>query len=90
MRICVLALDDAFDTGLASIVDTFATANDLAGETRFQVSLIGVRARVHTHHGFAVPVAPPPRRPMHITRCISCSKGSSTTTSCCRRGGSAI
>lgn len=62
MRIALIALDDVFDTGLATLADTFETANELAGQTQFAVSIVGVRARVRTHHGFAVPVAPPEAR----------------------------
>ncbi len=62
MRIAVLALDEVFDTGLASILDTFSAANDLAGEPRFVVSLIAVRPAVRTGQGLTVPVAAPPRR----------------------------
>src|SRR4051812_30641588 len=64
MRIAVLALDDVFDTGLASVLDTFETANELAGNSaaRYEVAVISTRTRVRTHHGFAVPLAPLPRR----------------------------
>ena len=54
MRICVAITDDVFDTGLASLLDTFETANELAGEPRFVVTVVSPRATVHTHHGFAV------------------------------------
>jgi transcriptional regulator GlxA family with amidase domain len=64
MRIAVLALDDVFDTGLASVLDTFETANELAGDSaaRYDVAVISPRARVRTHHGLAVPLAPVPRQ----------------------------
>jgi transcriptional regulator GlxA family with amidase domain len=62
MRICVAITDDVFDTGLATLLDTFETANELAGETRFAVSVVSPRAAVHTHHGFAVRAAKPPTR----------------------------
>lgn len=64
MRIAVLALDDVFDTGLASVLDTFDTANELAGPDgpRHDVIVVSPRARVRTHHGFAVPLAALPRR----------------------------
>lgn len=64
MKIHVLALDGAFDTGLAAILDTFATANELS-ETlgrrspRFHVSVVGMRRRVRTSQGLTVPVAVP-------------------------------
>jgi len=61
MRIYVLALDEVFDTGLTTLLDTFCTANDLADSagtpsTRFDVTVVGVRSRVHTSHGLSVPV----------------------------------
>lgn len=64
MRIQVLAFDGVFDAGLALVLDTFDTANALATspEQRLAVSLVGVRRRVHTHHGFAVPVVDVPRQ----------------------------
>ncbi|HET8747442.1 MAG TPA: AraC family transcriptional regulator, partial [Ramlibacter sp.] len=63
MRIAILVLDGAFDTGLAAVMDAFATANELAqlqGVTslRFDVNLVGVRRRVRTAQGMQVPVAP--------------------------------
>jgi transcriptional regulator GlxA family with amidase domain len=64
MRIAVLALDDAFDTGLAAVLDTFDAANELAGPhgTRHDVVVVSPRARVRTHHGFTVPLDAMPRR----------------------------
>lgn len=61
MRICILTLHDVFDTGLAALIDTFSTANTLAestgtSPTRFEVTIIGVRPRVRTSQGLAVPV----------------------------------
>lgn len=61
MRICILTLHDVFDTGLAALLDTFSTANTLAesigtSPTRFEVTIIGVRPRVRTSQGLAVPV----------------------------------
>lgn len=63
MRIYVLALHEVFDTGLATLLDTFGTANELAdstgtSSTRFDITVIGVRPRVHTSHGLSVPVRP--------------------------------
>ena len=60
MRIFVVPLDGVFDTGLAVVLDAFATANELARSagmtaTRFDVSLIGVRRRVRTAQGLSVP-----------------------------------
>ena len=63
MQICVLALDHVFDTGLATVLDAFQTANELAemsglSTLRFEVSVVGVRKGVKTAQGFAVPVRP--------------------------------
>jgi transcriptional regulator GlxA family with amidase domain len=60
MRICVLALEGVFDTGLAVAIDAFATANELAqsngmAATRFEVSIVGVRRKVKTGQGLSVP-----------------------------------
>jgi transcriptional regulator GlxA family with amidase domain len=63
MRIQVLVLDGAFDVGLAAILDTLATANDLAtdgggrAEAPFAVERVGVRRGVRTQQGLSVPVA---------------------------------
>lgn len=62
MRICVAVTDDVFDTGLASLLDTFEAANELAGEPRFAVTVVSPRRTVRTHHGFAVRVERPPAR----------------------------
>ena len=48
MRVDVLALNGVFDTGLAAVLDAFATANDLAQQQglqslRFDVTVVGVR-----------------------------------------------
>ncbi len=61
MKIHVLALDGVFDTGLATVLDAFAIANDLAAMTgsespRLQVTVIGMRKRVRTALGLGVPV----------------------------------
>ena len=61
MRIYVLALNEVFDTGLTTLLDTFGTANDLAESAgtpsaRFDVTVVGVRSRVYTSHGLSVPV----------------------------------
>jgi transcriptional regulator GlxA family with amidase domain len=63
MRIQVLALDDVFDTGLATVLDALQTANELAAlsglaATRFEVSIVGVRRAVRTSQGLTVPVEP--------------------------------
>jgi transcriptional regulator GlxA family with amidase domain len=61
MKIHVLALDGVFDTGLATVLDAFTTANELAemsGLTspRFDVTIVGVRRTVSTSQGLSVPV----------------------------------
>lgn len=61
MRVYLLALNEVFDTGLTTLLDTFGTANDLAesagtSSTRFDVTVVGVRTRVHTSRGLSVPV----------------------------------
>lgn len=63
MHVHVLVLDGVFDAGLALVLDTLDTANALAGapEQRARVAVVGVRRRVRTHHGFAVPVVARPR-----------------------------
>src|SRR5262245_37881752 len=67
MRVSVLALDHVFDTGLATVLDAFQTANELAelsgvSTSRFEVSVVGVRRSVKTAQGFAVPVRPAAKR----------------------------
>jgi transcriptional regulator GlxA family with amidase domain len=63
MKVCVLALDHVFDTGLAAVLDAFATANELAeafgpSSMRFEVKVVGVRKSVKTSQGLTVPVQP--------------------------------
>jgi transcriptional regulator GlxA family with amidase domain len=63
MKIDVLILDGVFDTGLATVLDAFGTANELAeifGITslRFDVSTVGVRRTVRTSQGLSVPILP--------------------------------
>ena len=62
MKIDVLALDGVFDTGLSTVLDVFTTANELAAMLQldvapFEVVVAGMRKRVRTAQGFAVPVA---------------------------------
>jgi transcriptional regulator GlxA family with amidase domain len=61
MRIHVLALDGVFDTGLATVLDAFDTANALADMTgvaslRFQTRVVGLRKTVTTAQGLSMPV----------------------------------
>ena len=57
----MLALDGVFDTGLATVLDAFAIANELAAMTertsRFEIAITGMRRRVRTALGLGVPVA---------------------------------
>ena len=67
MRVFVLALNNVFDTGLATVLDAFQTANELAelsgvSTSRFEVSVVGVRKNVKTAQGFTVPIRPAPKR----------------------------
>jgi len=68
MKICLLAVDDVFDTGLAVVLDTLETAAMLAPMERasfpVEVMVAGVRRRVRTHQGLVLSAAPlPSRRP---------------------------
>lgn len=61
MNVQILAVDGAFDTGLAAMLDALGTANELApsmgpAAPRFNVQIVAVRRRVRTHNGFGVPV----------------------------------
>src|SRR5262249_40164802 len=61
MKVYVLALDDVFDTGLATVLDAFTTANELAEMTgltslRLEVRIVGVRKTVKTSQGLNVPI----------------------------------
>jgi transcriptional regulator GlxA family with amidase domain len=64
MQVAVLALEGVFDSGLAVVCDTLATASSLApGRTPFKITIAGLRRTVRTSLGLRVPVEPPPRRP---------------------------
>ena len=61
MRVDVLALDNVFDLGLSAVLDALQTANELIeigglSVPRFEVRTVGVRRRVRSAQGFAVPV----------------------------------
>jgi transcriptional regulator GlxA family with amidase domain len=62
MRIHVLALNAVFDTGLATVLDAFQTANELSAMSnlslRFEVVIVGVRKCVKSAQGLTVPVRP--------------------------------
>jgi hypothetical protein len=56
MMVSVLALENVFDTGLATVLDAFQTANELAelsglSSPRFDVTVVGVRKTVKTSQG---------------------------------------
>lgn len=61
MRICILALEGLWDTGLSVILDAFSLANkfsalQMKGRPRFDVTVAGVRKRVRSGNGLAIPV----------------------------------
>ena len=62
MDILILTLDGVFDTGLATLLDTFTIANDLSDEdplasrVLFRVKLVGMRKQVKTGQGLPVSV----------------------------------
>ena len=63
MKIDVLTVDGVFDTGLAAVLDAFATANELAvaqglTSVAFDVNVVGLRRQVRSNQGFTVPVLP--------------------------------
>ncbi|WFU74049.1 helix-turn-helix domain-containing protein [Bradyrhizobium sp. CB2312] len=61
MRIALLALEGFWDTGLTVTLDAFTIANNFAaaqagGAPHFDVSIVGVRRKVRSGQGFALPV----------------------------------
>ena len=58
MRIFVLVVEDLFDTGLTSVLDTLEIANELALEKSikvyFEVTIVGVRESLRTRRGLQV------------------------------------
>jgi transcriptional regulator GlxA family with amidase domain len=61
MRIVVLALDGVWDTGLTVVLDAFRLANmflaaKTGGPHSFEVSVVGLRKKVRSSHGFSIPV----------------------------------
>lgn len=63
MHVAILALDQVFDSGLATLCDTLETANQLAGDAPpFRWTRVGVRRSVHSAQGLTVPVEEPPAR----------------------------
>src|SRR5262249_20604940 len=90
MRIAVLVLDDVFDTGLASVLDTFEAANELAGTSAvpYDVAVISPRVRVRTHHGFRVPLDARPRQApdLVIVPALACKQPDTIVAALDRRG----
>jgi transcriptional regulator GlxA family with amidase domain len=63
MKIDVIILNGAFDTGLAAVLDAFATANELAAtqglaSAAFDVTPVGLRRQIQTNQGCTIPVSP--------------------------------
>jgi transcriptional regulator GlxA family with amidase domain len=63
MKIFLLALDGLFDTGLAVTLDAFALANKFSAlqsgkGPRFELTIVGIRRKVRSAQGFAIPVKP--------------------------------
>jgi transcriptional regulator GlxA family with amidase domain len=61
MRIAVLALEGFWDTGLTVTLDALKLADafsaaQMGGTVRFDVSIVGVRKKVRSGQGFAIPV----------------------------------
>jgi transcriptional regulator GlxA family with amidase domain len=61
MRIAILALEGLWDTGLTVLLDAFSLAHkfsalQMGGTLRFDVSVVGVRRRVRSGQGLAIPV----------------------------------
>jgi transcriptional regulator GlxA family with amidase domain len=61
MRLALLALEGLFDTGLTVMLDAFGLANkfstlQMGGTPRFDLSIVGVRRRVRSGQGLAIPV----------------------------------
>ncbi|MGN6230186.1 MAG: GlxA family transcriptional regulator [Trinickia sp.] len=62
MRIALLALDGVFDTGYTAVLDSLSIANSFAvregRQPPFEISVVGVRKKVRTSGGLALPVQP--------------------------------
>ena len=61
MRLAILALERLWDTGLTVMLDALSLADNFAtlqmgGTLRFEVSIFGVRRKVRSGQGFAIPV----------------------------------
>ena len=63
MHITILVLESVFDTGLATVLDAFTTANELSAlhacpGPQYKVSMAGVRPQVRSSQLMGVPVLP--------------------------------
>jgi transcriptional regulator GlxA family with amidase domain len=61
MRIAILSLEGLFDTGLTVLLDAFSLANrfsagKMGGTPHFDVSIVGMRKKVRSAQGLAIPV----------------------------------
>jgi transcriptional regulator GlxA family with amidase domain len=61
MRFAILALEGLWDTGLTVMLDALTLADNfsalqMGGTLRFDVSIVGVRKKVRSGQGFAIPV----------------------------------
>jgi transcriptional regulator GlxA family with amidase domain len=66
MRVAVLVLDGVFDSGLAVVLDTLTTANDLSKGRKanpYDVTVCGLSKTATTSHGLRVSLAPVRGRP---------------------------
>ncbi len=63
MKIGILALDGVFDTGLTTLLDTFATANELAlargaAHAPLDIEVVGFTRQIRTAMGLRIAAAP--------------------------------
>jgi transcriptional regulator GlxA family with amidase domain len=68
MHVLVMTLQGTFDLGLSALLDTLGTANELAttmdtSTPAIDVTVVGVRGRVHTAQGLRVPLVAAERAP---------------------------
>src|SRR5436309_2949116 len=90
MRVSVLVLDQVFDSGLAVVLDTFATVNDLARSAGraapFEVTVCGMRRTAATQQGWKVALAPPPSKAdVIIVPALGCKTRETITAALDRR-----
>jgi transcriptional regulator GlxA family with amidase domain len=68
MNVHVLALNGVFDTGLATVLDAFGTANTMAemsgvSSLRFHTAVVGLRKTATTAQGLSMPITAAARAP---------------------------